>query len=48
MEAGALTDSGLALVSRGEPAVQYAVQTSTRTSAGRFPHPILLAKPALA
>jgi len=45
MESGELAAAGLALMSKGDPGVQYAVQTSMIRRAGRDPHPILLAKP---
>lgn len=45
IESGDAAAAGLALMSKGDPEVQYAVQTSIMRRAGREPHPILLAKP---
>lgn len=42
MEAGEATADGLLLRSRGEPGVQYAVQTSIRSRAGFWPQPMRL------
>jgi hypothetical protein len=39
------TAAGLEEQSRGLPGVQYAVQTSMRSRAGEFPHPIRPPKP---
>ena len=42
---GEAADAGFEDVSRGEPGVQYALQTSIRNNAGRLPHPIRFPKP---
>lgn len=39
MESGAAAPSGFADISRGDPSVQYALQTSIISSAGLVPHP---------
>ena len=45
IEAGAAAEAGFALVSKGLSLFQYALQTSTSSSAGLFPQPTFPARP---
>lgn len=45
IESGEAAAAGFAEMSRGEPGVQYAAQTSIRRRAGRVPQPMRLENP---